>query len=120
MKALVLVACFLVCSTVIGEEFQVEELELRNMRHHHQVVKVEIPEDVPSKDEKAVTKAASGSTSGTLFSGGSLFSGGPTGLPPSYDINNGPQAGAQGSGSSSVTSCITTILLSLAFLLLFV
>ena len=55
MKVLVLLGCFLLaCSAESGEEFQVEELEVRNLNRHKKVVMVQ-REDVEedSKEEAA-------------------------------------------------------------------
>jgi len=128
---LVLVACLLACSTVSGEEFEVEELEVRNPVHHKKVVMVKKEDEVkaggveaaPGDEPATGDEAATGDEveeNGTDHTGGT----GGTGMPPSYEVkpevDNGGEAKTQTAAAQTAMSYTTGILLGTIFVLVFV
>ncbi|KAL5251214.1 hypothetical protein ACHWQZ_G016798 [Mnemiopsis leidyi] len=112
MKVLVLLVCFLLaCSAESGEEFQVEEVEVRNLKRHAKVVMVQRQDEEDDFKEDVSTEVVSG----------------PSGAPPSYEVapadpsdeeNKAAQlAGGNGASKLDVTALLLT---SFAFLMVFV
>jgi len=125
MKVLVLVVCLVAVSTVCGVEFEVEEMEKRNMRHHNRVVVVEKPED----DVAPVAEVEAGTEEDK-----SVNTGVPSDEPPSYVNGDGGDdsgeddsgeddsgdAAPQKAGAQTPMGFTTAILLASFFVLVFV
>jgi len=95
---------------VFGEEFEVEELEVRNMNRHKKVVMV--------KKEDAESSGAEDQTEDDKTGG--------TGAPPSYQVSGGgstddggePEAGAQTDGVAPLSYTFASLIIAL-FLVVF-